>query len=141
MPTAPRRHRRWYRPRLGVRGLMVLVLIVGGGVGTWVHLGRVQRDAVAAISRTGGDVDYGWRWPLRGWLDPRQGSGPVQRLAHWLGDDYFGFIVHVCLGDETTDAELAHVGRLSRLVGLGSFFPRRVTDAGVAHLAGLTDLE
>ena len=51
--------RRWRpRVRLSVRVLMVLVLVLGGGFGWVVHRVRVQREAVAAISRTGGLVWY-----------------------------------------------------------------------------------
>ena len=48
------------RVRLTVRTLMVLVLVLGGVLGWVVHRARVQREAVAAIKRAGGNpfMDY-----------------------------------------------------------------------------------
>ena len=40
--------------RLSVRGLIVLVLVIGAGLGWLVRSAHIQRDAVAAITR-------GWR--------------------------------------------------------------------------------
>ena len=37
---------------------MALVLLLGGGLGWVVHCARVQRDAVSAIRRAGGNVFY-----------------------------------------------------------------------------------
>jgi hypothetical protein len=52
--------------RFSARGLIVLVLLIGGGLG-WVvrsvRSARIQRGAVAAIVRGGGSVKYNWEWP------------------------------------------------------------------------------
>jgi hypothetical protein len=48
--------RRWLR--LSVRGLIVLVLVIGTELGWVVHGARVERDAVAAIQRQSGSVHY-----------------------------------------------------------------------------------
>jgi hypothetical protein len=54
---------RWRRYlRLSVRGLIVLVLAIGAGLGWIVHEAHVQRDAVAAIRKAGGSVTYDWAW-------------------------------------------------------------------------------
>ena len=59
META--RKRPWWRYlRLSVRGLMLVVLAVGGCLGWWLHLAGVQRQAVAAIRGAGGRVRYEW---------------------------------------------------------------------------------
>jgi hypothetical protein len=50
----PRPWRRFLR--FSVRGLIVLVLVVGAGLGWIVHPAHVQRDAVAAITMAGGLV-------------------------------------------------------------------------------------
>ena len=44
--------------RLSIRGLIALVFLFGGGLGWWLHLARVQREAVAHLSRRGLNVDY-----------------------------------------------------------------------------------
>jgi hypothetical protein len=40
--------------RFSVRGLIVLVLVIGAALGWFVRGARTQRDAVAAIERAGG---------------------------------------------------------------------------------------
>jgi Leucine Rich repeat len=50
----------WSRVRFSIRGLIVLVLAIGCGLGWIVHDARVQRDAVAAIQSTGGQATYDW---------------------------------------------------------------------------------
>lgn len=56
----PKWLRQWLR--ISVRGLIVLVLIIGAGLGWIVHGVRSQREAVAAIRRDGGAVLYDWEW-------------------------------------------------------------------------------
>ena len=48
----------WRRVRISLRGLMVVVLVIGGGLGWVMQRARVQREAVAAIRRAGGSVLY-----------------------------------------------------------------------------------
>ena len=48
--------------RVSVRGLIVLVLVTGAGVGWLVRSARIQREAVAAIRKAGGGVSYDSRW-------------------------------------------------------------------------------
>ena len=62
MPAEPV-SRPWRRfLRFSVRGLVVVVLLIGVGLG-WLVLGaRIQRDAVAAIKSGGGGVNYDWEW-------------------------------------------------------------------------------
>ena len=64
--------RRWLR--LSVRGLMILVLILGGGLGWIVHRAKTQRVAVAAIEKAGGWVRYDWE------------SGKFTFLPEWRAD-------------------------------------------------------
>jgi hypothetical protein len=65
MPDQPLRKSRWNWLRLSVRGLIVLVLIIGGGLGWIAHFMRsaqVQQDAVAAVRKVGGSVLYDWQF-------------------------------------------------------------------------------
>ncbi len=59
----PRKRPWWRYLRLSVRGLMLVVLAVGGCLGWWLHLARVQRQAVAAIRAAGGSITYEWDVP------------------------------------------------------------------------------
>src|SRR5262245_30946246 len=54
---------RWRaRARLSIRGLIILVLVLGGGLGWVVRHAQIQHDAVAAIRGAGGSVWYNWQW-------------------------------------------------------------------------------
>jgi internalin A len=58
--------RPWQRfLRLSIRGLIVLVLVLGGGLGRMVRSAQIQREAVAAIQSAGGLVSYDWEWSNR----------------------------------------------------------------------------
>ena len=123
------RLRRWRpRLRLSVRGLMVLVLVLGGGFGWVVHRARVQREAVAAIKRAGGEVSYDGSSSVT-----TRARGPSWKkwLVVHLGIDYFenatevGFYAasgwHTAghpLGKDVNDAMMAEVGKLRGLLSL-----------------------
>jgi hypothetical protein len=50
--------------RFSVRGLIVVVLVVGAGLEWIVHQAHVQRDAAAAIKNSGGSVQYDSEWSV-----------------------------------------------------------------------------
>jgi internalin A len=127
------------RMRLSVRALMVIVLITGGGLGWVVHRARVQRDAVAAIERTGGYVAYDWQ-RVQDTVSRDKKPGYPEWIVRLLGMDYFGHVVWVGLFHRGSDLEMIHVGKLSRLEIL-DLDESAVTDAGLIHLKGLTRLK
>jgi hypothetical protein len=143
-PASPRPARRdlRHRFRLSVRGLLVLVLLTGCGMG-WlarvVRTGQAQRRSVAAVYQAGGWVLYDTDWDARqaalSWK-PRWPRWLVERL----GVDYCANVVFINLHDRGTDAVLAHVGRLTHLKQLHRPGPA-VTDAGITHLGQLRDLQ
>jgi internalin A len=148
--------------RLSVRGLIVVVLVIGAGLGSIVRSARMQRQAVAAIERAGGTVIFNWQLPNAAFV----ANGSPWR-PKWLVDrvciDYFGHAVEVHLlprrlnaglrpvehlrevealivdGPFVTDDGLPHLRGLTNLVKL-SLRSTRVADAGLAHLKGLTNL-
>jgi len=141
------RLRRWRpRIRISVRALMVLVLVLGGGLGGVVHPARVQREAVAAIERAGGQVRYDEKFLGPSAANAARKPGWKEWLVDHLGIDYFENVkdVHYSSSQQSsekkTDDELmAEVGKLSRLetLHLDGIW---VTDAGLAHLRGLSQL-
>ena len=149
MATDTTLRRPWWRRltfRLSVRALIVLVLAIGGGLGWIVHRVRTQRLAVAAIERAGGRVGYYWKW-----YDPT--TNPPTPLAKpwpkWLVDavgvDYLADVVGVQLSGydqrvRATDDLMTEVGKLDRLRELDLNGCESVTDAGLAHLRGLSRL-
>ncbi len=136
MQPSPKTWRR--RLRISVRGLIVLVLIIGAGLGWIVQGARIQREAVAAIRRDGGVVSYDWeRISFNGQSEGKPGA--PKWLVDRLGVDYFGHAVYVRLGRPGSPSALRHIGRLSHVKILDLHGPF-VTDAGLAHLVGLTNL-
>src|SRR5580700_7143156 len=106
------------RMRMSVRVLMLLILLLASGMGWLAHCARVQREAVAAVEKAGGRAIYEWsRTPGAGLNPSARPRGP-KWLVDRLGVDYFGNVSLLFLGRRTTDADMKHVGRLSRLEGL-----------------------
>jgi hypothetical protein len=140
-PQAATRSRRRHF-RFSVRGLLLLILLVGCGLGWFaqiVRTGQLQRRAVAEIYRAGGWVMYDTDWDEG--LNP---STWKPRWPKWLVDqvgvDYLGNVVFINLHDRGTDEVLAHVARLKHLKQLHR--PGlAVTDAGLAHLGRMSDLQ
>jgi len=152
--------RRWLR--LSVRGLIVLVLMIGGCLG-WiahiVHSAQGQRDAVAAVRKVGGSVLYDWQLE-GGDVRVKPGTSTISdEVPGWpkwlvdrLGPDYFGDVRQVNFRgfgrsrgptgppSGEIDEALAAVGQLGRLTHL-TLIGATVTDTGLAHLRGLADLE
>ncbi len=130
-------HPRRLRPILGA--LMVVALAMAMTLGLSVHQVGRQRDAVAAIERSGGWVIHespnnpGARLDLRA-LPPWR-----RWLVDRLGIDHFGRVIMVHLGNGT-DADLAHLAG-SKALNTLDLSGIKVTDAGLAHLAGLTAMK
>ncbi len=123
--------------RFSVRGLIVLVLAIGAGLGSIVRGARIQREAAAAIRNADGMVYYDWQsTPAPGTLP---GKPPVPRwLVELIGVDYFGHIRAVSL-HKATDATMAQVGQLNRLDTV-LLRASSVSDTGLAHLSGVANL-
>jgi Leucine rich repeat len=144
-----------YTPRLSVRALMILVLLVGGGFGWTVHTvrtARIQRASVAAIEAAGGYVFYDCdrdpkrivtvRTPTHHKWMPRGQNMPGLRPPPRVGIDYFNNVIEIVLAGVLSDDELALVGRCPRVERVwhaGSSY--WLSDAGLAHLDGLARLK
>ena len=126
--------------RFSVRGLIVLVLVIGAWLGWIVRSARTQREAVAAIENAGGEVFYDREW-TDGNYSPGGKAWGRNCLVILIGVDHFGNVNFVVLSGSQTvsDGELAHVGRLPALVSL-AVAETNLTDAGLAHLKGLAKL-
>ncbi len=125
--------------RFSVRGLIVLVLVIGAGLGWIVRTAHIQRDAVAAIERAGGAVAYDSGWTDNPtWMGHREPWAP-KWLVDALGVDFFGHVFFVRLAEKCSDQELAQVGRLPRLDSV-AILGANVTDLGLAHLKGTKNL-
>jgi internalin A len=126
--------------RFSVRGLIVLVLLIGGCLGWMARNARIQRDAVAAIKRAGGSVRYSH---VRRKSTSKQGQKPWVPvwLADLIGVDYLDHVTNVRLSESTmgTDSAIEQTGHLSQLRQL-ILDDSSVGDAGLAHMRGLRSL-
>ncbi len=129
------RNRLWWRYlRLSVRGLILAVMAVAGCLDWWLHLARVQRQAVAAIQAAGGMISYEWEVPRN-----LSRGGWRQWVAEHVDVDLTNNVVDVRLSPRCGEAELAQVAQFHRLESL-SADGANVTDAGMASLGRLTRL-
>ena len=136
------------RIRLRVRSLMLLVLALGCWLGWYLQRVRTQQNAVAAVVKAGGTLDYDWNW---GHYNPDivdyNGKARAPRwLAKWVPEDYVANVNYVSLihrpqlgTEKANDETLRRVGRLKHLEFL-SLYGTDVTDAGLAHVENLTEL-
>jgi internalin A len=125
--------------RFSVRGLIVIVLVIGVSLGWLVRSARIQREAVAVITRAGG-VKYNWGWTSE---DYNPGVKPLKpgNLAGRIGIDYFAHVTDVRLfwSSQSINEAIVQVGRLNRLERL-TVHQFSVSDARVAQLKGLTNV-
>jgi hypothetical protein len=106
--------RPWQRSlRFSVRGLIVLVSVIGAWLGWLVRSARIQREAVAVIRSAGGSVSYDWV-NSSGNLNFDGTPWVPKRLVDLIGVDYFGHVTDVSL-QQASDATIAQVGQLTRL--------------------------
>jgi len=139
---------RRFRVRISVRALMALVMVIGAGLGWYIHQIREQRLAVQAIRARGGIIEYDYQYDaVRDRRLPNGKSWCPVWLQHVVGDDDFFHHVAVVGLDfdqsgqraRPTDADLVHLEGLHhvKILYLGG---GRITDAGLKHLKNLTDL-
>jgi len=82
--------------RISVRGLIVVVLVLGGGLGWVVNRARVQREAVAAIERAGGSVKYKWDYTVGTLISSEEPAWPNWLIKN-VGPNYLAHIAEADL--------------------------------------------
>jgi hypothetical protein len=138
--------------RMFLRSMMILVLIIGSGLGWVIHRASVQRDAVAAIRRAGGLAHYDWELHY-GRYDPKHVLWQVSIVEPARRPPWPPWIVALLGIDALTEVKMAHIGRtnpdgvmtsvgeLRSLEELTFDEDSPLTDAGMVHLRGLTELK
>ena len=134
---------RW-RFQFSIRSLLVLTVAVAvpsSWLAVETRVAKMQEEAVAAIRELGSSVDYDWQVDANGRaLQNAQPPEPAW-LRNLLGDDFFEAVVDANLKEtDITDAGLAHLAELTQLRSL-SLNDTQIADAGLAHLVGLTQLQ
>lgn len=137
MTDEPQPKLRWWQRylRISMRGLIVLVLVIGGGMGWIVRSARDQLAAVKAIQAAGGNISYQWEWK-DGHSLPDGAPWWPKWLADRIGVEYLASVARVEIYFGCTDKEVVHIGRLGQLDTL-SLPCSPVSDAGIAELEGL----
>ena len=121
--------------RFSVRGMIVLVLIVGAWLGWIVRSARIQSEAVEAIRDAGGQVQYDWEFAGQ---DPMKvaHAPPPRLLADLVGVDYFSDVTYVLLRGRHSPATFGFVGVFRKLQSIDSA-GSNIDDAGIACVKGL----
>jgi hypothetical protein len=126
--------------RISVRGLMAFVLLVGGGLGWVIHRAHVQRDAVAAIRRVGGEAAYNWEWSNGSPVTPRSKPPWPDWVRRILGPDFLDTVTFVRLmGPQCDDESLRAACRLPWLEEL-TVLNSSATDEAAEGIRYLTNL-
>lgn len=124
--------------RLSIRGLIALVFLFGGGLGWWLHLARVQREAVARLSRRGLNIDYGGRYFDGSYRYAE--STPPGWLVDLVGVDALRPIIAIGTQPNADlafgDDEMVAVGNLDHLEVLVATNAHNLTDVGLSRLRG-----
>ena len=134
---------RW-RFQFFIRSLLFLTVIVsiwGSWFGVEMRAAKRQTTAVEAVEKLGGTVVFDYQVDAKG-IEILEGepSSP-EWLGNLLGDDLFTNVVRVWCDDiQVTDAGLEHLKGLTQLQWL-CLSNTQVTDGGLAHLKGLTQLQ
>ncbi len=125
--------------RFSVRGMLIVVLVIGAWLGWIARNARIQREAVRAIKQAGGDVLYDFRWKSGQSIQGGKPFGP-KWLVDLLGVDHFCEVTWVSfVRSPCSDDELKQIGRLKRLETL-ILIGSKMTDDGLDNLEVLAEL-
>ena len=132
------------RFQFSILSLLVLMLAVATAfswLATEMKQARKQRATVDWIAEAGGWPYYDYQWaPAGNPIPAAEPLGPAW-LRKLLGEDYFADVTFVDLrGQEVTDAGLEHLKGLTELRYL-NLSNRKVSDAGLEHLKRLTQVQ
>jgi len=133
------------RFQFSIRGLLILTVAVAVSC-SWLAVemkaARKQREIVATIEKCGGDIGYDYQFDASLSFLPKAHTPGLRALRNVLGDDFFAHVANVYIGIHATDAELTHlVEDCPRLWALSLAPNDQITDAGIAHLKGLPQLQ
>ena len=137
----------WRRSaKLSLRGLLIVILMLGGWLGWTANHARTQREAVQIIEAAGGYVTYDSELADDGPPNLHLAKSLWPRwLVAWLGRDYFEKVYSVSLVfQESDDAPKNLLPQISRLDSLQGLFFRgypAIEDADLIHIRDLTQLK
>ena len=110
----------WFRyHRCSLLLLTFVTTIACGSFALRLQTARRQREAVAAILKTGGDVAYSCDFDRDGFRLIVPGPRLPGILNRLLGDDFFYSVVVVAMGKSATDSDIKYLDDLPGLRALG----------------------
>jgi hypothetical protein len=131
------------RFQFSIRSLLALTVAVALPC-SWLAVemkeARKQHDALQAIEKSRGFVVYDYQVDSAGREIPAAKPPTPAWLRGPLGDDFFQSVAAFSSCD-FTDAGMAHLDGLTQLQTLRILDGTQVTDAGMEHLDGLTQLQ
>lgn len=140
VPGVVTEHRRF---RFSVRLLMLMVLLVGLWLGWRVEKARTQREAVTAVHRLGGTIEYDYTFDEKGYFQP--GGRPRGPEWFWrqLGPEYAGEVHNVAfdMRHARQITNLSCLDGLTRLRSLSLDYASEITDAELIHLEPMQHLQ
>ena len=145
-PPPPAFKRRWYQYSL--RSLMIFVMVCGvllGWAGSFFKRLHEQREAVSRIQGVHGVIDYDYQYHDNRYYRHAPPPGP-KLLRMVLGDDAFARIERVSFNPfkNYTPPKDEDLEALEGLYGLHHLIfligDNNISDEGLRHLAGLTNL-
>ena len=140
-PTPPPRRRRL---RVSLRGLMILVLVIGVPLGWVAHRIRTQRQAIAAVRAAGGHISFDYQavnfMYRTGPQRPSRTEPAAPRwLRRWLGDELFQHVEMVYFNNPVSPSILTTIAQFDRLESF-SLSQSAGDGDGSLHLQGLSGL-
>jgi Leucine Rich repeat len=144
MSESPKRKRRWLQ--FSLRSLLVFTAIVAVGcawLGRKIERKRRERVTVAAINNHRGTVFYDSQITLLGKHTPSAERRGPEWLRKVLGENFFSEVKSVSFpaGANVSEDIFENVQVFTELETLDLVFCKEVTDAGLEHLKGLTQLQ
>src|SRR5271157_4589234 len=83
------------RFRFNIASLVLMLLMLGLWLGWFTRSARIQREAVAAITKAHGQVLYDWEWQDGHWGLRAKKPWAPQWLVNAFGIDCFGDVAYV----------------------------------------------
>ena len=119
----PRHRRRWYRPRISLRALMILVAVVAVPAGWVASTIRTQRRAIEAVRGAGGILRFDFQSQDRPLAArrrmPPSAPPPGPEAPRWLrdrlGDELFQAVRRATLPSPASGSVLAALGDFAQL--------------------------
>lgn len=135
------RRRSWLR--CSIRSLLLVVTVVSVWLAVVSSRARSQKQAIDRVKQLGGFLGFDYKLDANmKWRKDPKLPAPVW-LIDLIGEDYVRsvWIVNFDDGSDPTDDDLEVVERFDTLKQLTLMNRKKITDEGLRHVSGLTELE